>query len=82
MMASSFHSLEPEGVHGTRFTIAGSLRVFRTAYVRSYNDQRAHSAPGYPTPAVFEQESPESEGTGHVGKLPGSRLHFVTVVKE
>ena len=53
---SFFHSLKAEGVHGRTFPDQQSLDQHVNHYMPFFNNQRMHSALGYVSPVVFEQQ--------------------------
>jgi len=56
LMESFFHSMKAEGVHGRTFPDQQRLHQHVTRYIPFYNNQRMHSALGYVSPIVFEQQ--------------------------
>jgi len=56
LMESFFHSMKAEGVHGRTFPDQQRLHQHVTRYIPFYNSQRMHSALGYVSPIVFEQQ--------------------------
>jgi putative transposase len=56
MMESFFHSMKAEGVHGRTFPDPQRLDQHVNHYMPFYNGQRIHSALGYVSPIVFEQQ--------------------------
>jgi transposase InsO family protein len=56
LMESFFHSMKAEGVHGRTFPDQQRLDQHVNHYMPFYNDQRMHSALGYVSPVVFEQQ--------------------------
>lgn len=53
---SFFHSLKAEVIHGASFASEEKLRAGVREYVRYYNHERLHSAPGYRSPVEFEAQ--------------------------
>ena len=56
LMESFFHSMKAEGVHGRTFPDQQRLDQHVNHYMPFYNNQRMHSALGYVSPVVFEQQ--------------------------
>jgi transposase InsO family protein len=56
LMESFFHSMKAEGVHGRTFPDQQRLDQHVNHYMPFYNGQRIHSALGYVSPIVFEQQ--------------------------
>ena len=56
LMESFFHSMKAEGVHGRTFPDQQRLDQHVNRYMPFYNGQRMHSALGYASPVVFEQQ--------------------------
>ncbi len=56
LMESFFHSMKAEGVHGRTFPDQRRLDQHVNRYMPFYNSQRMHSALGYVSPIVFEQQ--------------------------
>jgi putative transposase len=56
LMESFFHSMKAEGVHGRTFPDPQRLDQHVNRYMPFYNSQRMHSALGYVSPVVFEQQ--------------------------
>jgi putative transposase len=56
LMESFFHSMKAEGVHGRTFPDPQRLDQHVNHYIPFYNGQRMHSALGYVSPIVFEQQ--------------------------
>ena len=56
LMESFFHSMKAEGVHGRTFPDQQRLDQHVNRYMPFYNNQRMHSALGYVSPIVFEQQ--------------------------
>lgn len=53
-MASCFHSLKADVVHGVRFQTDADLREQLRSYIWFYNHRRLHSALGYRSPVDYE----------------------------
>jgi putative transposase len=56
LMESFFHSMKAEAVHGRTFPDQQRLDQHVNRYMPFYNSQRMHSALGYVSPVVFEQQ--------------------------
>jgi putative transposase len=56
LMESFFHSMKAEGVHGRTFPDQQRLAQHVNNYMPFYNNRRIHSALGYVSPLVFEQQ--------------------------
>jgi putative transposase len=56
LMESFFHSMKAEGVHGRTFPDSQRVDRHINHYMPFYNNQRMHSALGYVSPVVFEQQ--------------------------
>ena len=56
LMESFFHSMKAEGVHGRTFPDQRRLDQHVNRYMPFYNSQRMHSALGYVSPIVFEEQ--------------------------
>jgi transposase InsO family protein len=54
-IASFFHSLKADAIHGHVFDNAHALRVAISRYIRRYNRTRMHSALDYRSPIDYER---------------------------